>query len=78
MQIFNRVSSFFRLRVSSTLRGRLLKKQVIKGWRGQVGKAIALDAEGVGFKSQRSTTIFKTILNISRSHYLKCAFNTMN
>ena len=27
----------------------------LQGWCGRVGKAIALDAEGVGFKSQRST-----------------------
>ena len=26
---------------------------IIIGWSGQVGKVIALDAEGVGFKSQR-------------------------
>ena len=45
------------------------------GWCGRIGEATALDAEGVGLKSQRSTTIFKTILNISRLHYLKCASN---
>ena len=43
-------------------------------WCGRVGRAIVLDSEGVGFKSQRSTHTFsKIILNIS--HYLKCASN---
>ena len=32
------------------------------GLRGQVGKAIILDAKSVGFKFQRSTKKFKTIL----------------
>ena len=35
------------------------KLSIYIGWCGRVGKAIALDAKGVGIKSQRSTNIFK-------------------
>ena len=45
---------------------------------GRVGKAIALDAEGASSKPEKHKKCSKNILNISRPHYLKCAFNTMN